>query len=108
MPKLVDHSEIDIFGQQILRTNISGMPIEWINYQDAARLYFSDQVAFTCGTDIFTLRGGTNSITNLRTKIKVNSIIATYGSSSNANSYNNDYIPPLNNKTLFMVINENT
>ncbi len=101
MPKLVDHSEIDIFGQQILRTNISGMPIEWINYQDAARLYFSDQVAFTCGTDIFTLRGGINSITNLRTKIKVNSIIATYGSSSNANSYNNDYIPPLNNKTLF-------
>ncbi|MBH32359.1 MAG: HNH endonuclease [Gammaproteobacteria bacterium] len=92
---------MDIFTQQILRTNVSGMPIEWINYQSAAKLYYNGQIAFTCGTDIFDLRGGVNAKTNLRTKIKINSIIATYGKTSKGKVISEDYTPPLTNKTLF-------
>lgn len=34
---------------QVLRTDASGMPLEWIGYQDAAKLYYLDQVAYACG-----------------------------------------------------------
>ena len=66
-------------SQQILRTDVSGMPIDWVSYQDAVRLYFNDQVAYTCGSNIMTIRGGINFKTNIRSKVEVNSIIATYG-----------------------------
>ena len=66
-------------NQQILRTDVSGMPLEWVTYRDAVRLYFNNQIAYTCGSNIMTVRGGINSITNLRSKVEVNSIIATYG-----------------------------
>ena len=37
-------------SQQILRTDVSGMPLEWVDYREAARLYHTEQVAYTCGT----------------------------------------------------------
>ena len=85
-------------NQQILRTDVSGMPLEWVAYQDAVRLYFNDQIAYTCGSNIMTIRGGINAITNLRSKVDVNSIIATYG---NNKILAEQYAPPLNNTTLF-------
>lgn len=85
-------------NQQILRTDVSGMPLEWVAYQDAVRLYFNDQIAYTCGSNIMTIHGGTNAITNLRSKVEVNSIIATYG---NNKILTDQYAPPLNNTTLF-------
>ena len=85
-------------SQQILRTDVSGMPLEWITYQDAVRLYFNSQIAYTCGSNILTIRGGINAKSNKRSKIDVNSIIATYG---NNKTLTNLYAPPLNNRTLF-------
>lgn len=85
-------------NQQVLRTDVSGMPLEWVTYQDAVRLYFNDQIAYTCGSNIMTIRGGINAVTNLRSKVNVNSIIATYG---NNKILTNRYAPPLNNTTLF-------
>ena len=85
-------------NQQILRTDVSGMPLEWVAYQDAVRLYFNDQIAYTCGSNIMTIHGGINAITNLRSKVEVNSIIATYG---NNKILTDQYDPPLNNTTLF-------
>ena len=85
-------------NQQILRTDVSGMPLEWVTYQDAVRLYFNDQIAYTCGSNIMTIRGGINAITNLRSKVDVNSIIATFG---NNKTLSEQYAPPLNNTTLF-------
>ena len=32
-------------SQQILRTDVAGMPLEWVDYREAARLYHTDQVA---------------------------------------------------------------
>lgn len=84
--------------QQVLRTDASGMPLEWINYQDAVRLYFSEQVAYTCGSLLYRIHGGINAKLNIRSIIDVNSIIATHG--HNRTLYGS-YIPPLSNTTLF-------
>jgi hypothetical protein len=37
-------------SQEVLRTDISGMPLEWIDYRDAVRLYFMGQVAYSFGS----------------------------------------------------------
>ena len=53
------------------------MPLEWVDYREAARLYHTEQVAYTCGTLLYRLFGGTCARTGLRTTVDVNSIIAT-------------------------------
>ena len=63
----------------ILRTDVSGMPLEWITYQDAVRLYYLDQVAYTCGRLLYRVRGGYNALSGRRSVIEVNSIVATAG-----------------------------
>jgi len=87
--------------QPVLRTDVAGMPLEWIDYREAARLYHQQQIAYTCGTPILQLFGGTNAITGCRTMLEVNSIIATVGQSGNPGHLRPDYVPPLNNQTLF-------
>ena len=86
---------------QVLRTDASGMPLEWLGYQDVAKLYHLGIVAYTCGTEIYTLHGGINAKTGVPSRIEVNSIIAT---SSNHKGFKNPdrrYTPPLNNAALF-------
>ncbi len=87
--------------QQVLRTDVSGMPLEWIDYQEAVRLYHAEQVAYTCGTLLYAVRGGINAITGRRSVIEVNSIIATIGGSYAHLRMRHDYIPPLSNGALF-------
>src|SRR3982074_117312 len=70
-------------SQQILRTELSGVPLEWVDYREAARLYHTEQVAYTCGTLLYRLFGGTCARTGLRTIVDVNSIIATHGPTGN-------------------------
>ena len=88
-------------SQQVLRTDVSGMPLEWIDYRDAVRLYHTEQVAYTCGEPIFEVRGGINALTGLQSVIEVNSIIATVGHTPGYQEKRDNYVPPLNNKTLF-------
>ena len=88
-------------SQLVLRTDASGMPLEWVDYQCAVRLYHLDQVAYTCGSRLYRIRGGTNALTGLRTVIEVNSIIATHGDHSARGHARHDYVPPLNNHALF-------
>lgn len=84
--------------QLILRTDVSGMPLEWIHFQTAVKLYYSEQVAYTCGTPILTIYGGFNDKTGQRSRVRLNSIIATYGSKQ---TLHQTYVPPLNNPLLF-------
>ena len=88
-------------NHQVLRTDQAGMPLEWIDYQDAVRLYYLEQVAFTCGTQLYEVHGGINAATGQRSVIAVNSIIATYGNKSVLSKVRSRYIPPLNNRALF-------
>src|SRR6056300_135393 len=74
-------------SEQVLRTDVAGMPLEWIDYREAVRLY-----------PVF---GGYSSIDGSRSRIDVNSIIATYGTSKSLARNRDKYVPPLNNRTLF-------
>ena len=87
--------------QQVLRTDVSGMPLEWINYQEAARLYHLDLVAYACGTLLYRLRGGINAASGRRSLIDVNSIVATQGGAYALLKSRRDYVPPLSNSALF-------
>jgi 5-methylcytosine-specific restriction endonuclease McrA len=84
--------------QQVLRTDGAGMPLEWIDYQQAVRLYHGEQVAYSCGTLLYRIHGGISARTGRRSVVEVNSIIATFGTNR---SLHKGYVPPLNNSTLF-------
>ncbi len=87
-------------AQPVLRANAAGMPIEWIDYQQAARLYHAGQVAYACGRLLYRLHGGINARSGQRTRIDVHSIIATHGA-HHSPRLEDDYAPPLNNPALF-------
>ena len=75
---LAVESQADI-TQQVLRTDVAGMPLEWIDYRDAVRLYHTEQVAYACGSLLYSIHGGYNALTGERSIVEVNSIIATVG-----------------------------
>jgi 5-methylcytosine-specific restriction endonuclease McrA len=88
-------------SHQVLRTDVSGMPLEWVGYQDAVRLYHLEQVAYTCGTLLYRVHGGICAKTGRRSLIEVNSIIATLGHNRALSKFRDRYVPPLNNPALF-------
>ena len=63
-------------SQQVLRTDLAGMPLEWVDYRAAARLYALEQVAYACGDTLFRLRGGLNARTQRRSQLQIHSIAA--------------------------------
>jgi 5-methylcytosine-specific restriction endonuclease McrA len=87
--------------QEVLRTDVAGMPLEWIDYRDAVRLYHTEQVAYACGSLIYEIRGGRNALSGRRSVVRVSSIIATHGETHTLERNRDRYTPPLNNRTLF-------
>jgi 5-methylcytosine-specific restriction endonuclease McrA len=77
------------------------MPLEWIDFQDAVRLYHLGQVAYSCGMTLYRVRGGYNAITGRRSSVEVNSIIATNGEHNGLLKARANYTPPLSNPALF-------
>ncbi len=88
-------------SQQVLRTDVAGMPLEWIDYQHAVRLYHLGEVAYTCGSLIYRVHGGICAASGRRSVIEVNSIVATHGDNHAIAKAHAHYTPPLNNLTLF-------
>jgi HNH endonuclease len=88
-------------SQQVLRTDASGVPLEWIDFKEAVRAYYLDQVVFSLGAALYGIHGGYNAITGRRSIIHVNSIVATEGDSHAAFKARAHYVPPLNNQALF-------
>jgi len=86
---------------QVLRTDVSGMPLEWIGYQDAVRLISLGQVSYTLGRRLFTIHGGINALSGLQSTVDVNAILATTGHHPHKHLFTGDYVPPLSNKALF-------
>ena len=46
---------------QTLRVDITGLPLEWVDYKEAVKLYAVDQVVYTLGNDLYTIYGGINA-----------------------------------------------
>lgn len=88
-------------SQQVLRTDASGIPLEWIDFREAARIYHLHQVVFTLGKPLYQVRGGHSALTGRRSVIQVHSIVATHGDSHALMKALAHYVPPLNNQTLF-------
>ena len=86
---------------QVLRTDVSGMPLEWVNYQEAVRMYHLGQVAYSCGVLLYRVHGGISARTGCQSRVDVNSIIATSGSNKLLIKTRDRYVPPLNNPALF-------
>ena len=88
-------------SQQVLRTDASGTPLEWIDFREAVRAYYLGQVVFTLGKPLYHIHGGYNAITGRRSVVQVNSIVGTHGDSRALLKALAHYVPPLNNQTLF-------
>jgi hypothetical protein len=70
---------VHALSQEVLRTDVAGMPLEWIDYRVAATLYHSGQVAYACGSPLYRIHGGYSAKSGNRSIIEVNSIVATHG-----------------------------
>ena len=81
--------------QQVLRTDVAGMPLEWIGYQDAVRLITLQQVSYSLGRIVYRIHAGIQSV------IDVSAIIASYGHHPHTQLFSDSYTPPLSNKALF-------
>ena len=88
-------------NQLALRTTVSGMPLEWVNYKDAVRLHFQGHIVYSFGEVMYRIRGGVNAVTGMRSVVAINAIIATDGNFKYANYKHANYTPPLNNEALF-------
>ncbi|MGD9660077.1 MAG: HNH endonuclease [Porticoccaceae bacterium] len=64
---------------KILRLNLAGQPIEWLDWQTAACLYARELVAWSLGDVIHKVRGGHSRLTGRRSQIDLPSIIACGG-----------------------------
>lgn len=89
------------FDQKILRTDAAGMPLGWVNYQEAARCYHLGRVLYSCGSSLYTVHGGVNAVTGQRSLLEINSIIAIEGEPQSKWKRKSNYTPPLTNNTLF-------
>lgn len=82
----------------ILALDVAGHPVEWLPWQDAACLYVRQQVLWTAGASIFTLRGGVNQHTKRQSELQLNSIIAVRGARA---EFHVGHTPHLTNRELF-------
>jgi 5-methylcytosine-specific restriction endonuclease McrA len=64
---------------KILRLNLAGLPIEWLNWQEAVCLYARDLVAWSLGDIVRKVHGGLSRATGARSLIELPSIIACGG-----------------------------
>lgn len=88
-------------SQQVLRTDVAGMPLEWVGYQDAVRLIALEQVSYSLGRTLYRIHGGINAITGIQSTIDVRAIIASYGHHPHTHLFSDSYTPPLSNQALF-------
>ena len=87
--------------QMVLRTDVSGMPLEWIDFREAVRLYCQESIVYQCGSHLYTVHGGICAATGCRSVVEVNSIVATEGDTGALSNMLDAYKPPLNNPALF-------
>jgi hypothetical protein len=86
---------------RVLRTDIGGMPLEWIGFEEAVKLDCLGQVLYPMGTALYTVNGGINARSGHQSRIEIHSIICTAGRSRSHLKRLPNYAPPLNNVTLF-------
>jgi len=92
---------VQALEQQVLRVDAAGIPLEWVDYQEAVRLYYLGRVVYSLGRTVYRVRGGVNARTGRRTVIAVQAIVATASDRRAIKKALARYTPPLSNATLF-------
>ena len=64
---------------KILRLNLAGQPIEWVDWQTAVCLYARELVTWSLGDVVHQIHGGYSRVTGAQTVIDLPSIIACGG-----------------------------
>ncbi len=64
---------------RILRLNIAGSPVEWLNWEDAVTLQARGMVAWTLGSPCMTVHGGQSRKTDTQSILILYSIMACEG-----------------------------
>lgn len=83
--------------EQILRLDVAGKPVEWLDWQGATCLYARGLVTWTLGDVIYRVRGGHSRLTGERSELALHSIIACDGRINPRPRTT----PPLTNAALF-------
>lgn len=86
-------------GHLILRLDVTGQPLRWIDWQEAVTLHAQEKIAWHAGDTLFTFRGGTSRLTGRRSTICISSIVAIKGVARTA--FGSEQVPPLSNRELF-------
>lgn len=58
---------------------MSGYPLDWLSWQEAACLYSRDMIGWTYGDHVLTLRGGTARCSDQQTRLHLHSVVACRG-----------------------------
>ena len=82
---------------RILRINTAGMPVDWLNWQEAVCLHARELVSWAYGEEVMEVHGGRNRLTGQQTVLTLNSIIACKGKVFDKVRRE----PPLTNRALF-------
>ena len=84
-------------SQQILRTDASGMPLEWDQLPQAARLHFLDMTPMSAASSFVHPARRHQRDQSPPKHHRDQSIVATHGN----HQLRDSYTPPLSNRTLF-------
>jgi len=85
-------------NSMILRVNVGGQAVGWIDWQEAVLLYAKDQIAWTLGDTPIRYFGGINRARNKRSYVDVHPIVAAKGVMGRL-KYKT--VPSLTNRELF-------
>jgi len=86
---------------RILRLNAYGQPQDWLRWEEAVVLQVRGAVSWTMGEEILTVHGGYNRITERRSSVTLNSIVACGHHGEKHAGTDLKRIPPLTNRALF-------
>lgn len=88
---------------RILQLDAGGNPMDFITLEEFATLQAKERVLWTTGTYAYTMRGGTNAKTGLRSELTMHTIVAIKheGRAKTVKRHANGFNPTLSNKMLF-------
>lgn len=84
----------------VLALDSAGTPSKWLPVRDAALYLIQDKILCGMGEEELVLRGGTNRVTGLESRLEVPSIICVRGSDFMVRNF--DRAPALTHEKLFM------